>query len=207
MTIATDQRVQLSASLQSLIDSRLDTIDRMLLPRVARAERMAIVREVESQIHELLGERERDEVSREDVLAVLGRLDPPEAFLPEEFEVDAPATVRRTVGVSQRGRSTEQKNERLARASGIFGLVAMASYLFLPLSYAFTIAADSELPLILGGTGACLCIFSFSTMGIAMGVYSRKSGIWALVGIVTSVLSLVFCLMISLGFVGLLLLR
>ena len=84
MTVATDQRIYLSESLQSLIDSRLETIERMLLGRVARAERMAIVREVESQIHELLGERETDELSREDVLAVLARLDPPEAYLPEE---------------------------------------------------------------------------------------------------------------------------
>lgn len=74
MTVATHRTIQLSTALQSLIDSRLDTVDRMLLSRVPRGERLAIVREVESQIDELLSERETDEVSREDVLAVLGRL-------------------------------------------------------------------------------------------------------------------------------------
>jgi hypothetical protein len=206
MTIATDQRVQLSASLQSLIDSRLDTIDRMLLPRVARAERMAIVREVESQIHELLGERERDELSREDVLAVLGRLDPPEAFLPEEVEGDAPTAVRRPVGISQPAMSSPQRDQRLARASGILGLTALASLLFLPLSYALAMAVGSELLLILGAAGMCLCVFTLSALGIATGVYSRKGGAWAVVGIVTSVLALLFCLMIGLGFIGLILL-
>ena len=52
--------VQLSDSLQALIDSRLDTVDRMLLGRLSRQDRLAIVREVESQIHELFkGARHR----------------------------------------------------------------------------------------------------------------------------------------------------
>src|ERR1700730_5334455 len=91
MTVATDQRIYLSASLQRLIVSWLDTIERMLLGRAARAERMAIVREVESQIHELLGERDTPEPSREDVLAVLARLAPPEASLPEEGPTGSPS--------------------------------------------------------------------------------------------------------------------
>ena len=66
---------QIAESLQTLIDSRLDTIDRMLLGRLPRSERLEIVREVEGQIHELLGERGSDELTREDVLAVLARLD------------------------------------------------------------------------------------------------------------------------------------
>ena len=44
----TTTTAQLSESLQILIDSRLDTIDRMLLGRVSRQDRLAIVREVES---------------------------------------------------------------------------------------------------------------------------------------------------------------
>src|SRR5271166_1244843 len=76
--------IHVSESLQSLIDCRLDTIDRMLLGRLPRSARVEIVREVESQIFELLGARNNDELTREDVLAVLGRLDPPEAYLPDE---------------------------------------------------------------------------------------------------------------------------
>ena len=80
MMVAT---TQVTESLQTLIDSRLDTIDRMLLGRLPRSERLEVVREVEGQIHELLGERGSDDLTREDVLAVLARLDPPEAYLPE----------------------------------------------------------------------------------------------------------------------------
>jgi hypothetical protein len=76
--------IHVSESLQTLIDCRLDTIDRILLGRLPRSERVEIAREVESQIFELLGERNSDELTREDVLAVLARLDPPEAYLPDE---------------------------------------------------------------------------------------------------------------------------
>ena len=95
--------VQVPELLQALIDSRLDTIDRMLLGRLPRAERLEMVREVESQIFELLQERCSDEPTREDVLAVLARLDPPEAYLPEELEREAashprPRSVARAPG-------------------------------------------------------------------------------------------------------------
>lgn len=76
--------VQLPRALEMLIDSRLDTIDRMLVGRMARSDRLAIVREVESQIYDLLQEGEQEEHTRESVLAVLARLDPPEAYLPDE---------------------------------------------------------------------------------------------------------------------------
>ncbi len=95
MTVATDHSLHLSGSMQTMIDSRLDTVERMLLGRVPRAERLAIVREVESQIHELLRECDAEELSREDVLAVLARLDPPEAFLPEHGELETPPAARR----------------------------------------------------------------------------------------------------------------
>ena len=69
MTVAT---AQISESLQTLIDSRLDTIDRMLLGQLPGQERIAIVTEVEAQIHELPQTSDADELTREDVLAVLG---------------------------------------------------------------------------------------------------------------------------------------
>ena len=92
MTVAT---APISDSLQTLVDSRLDTIDRMLLGRVSRQDRLAIVREVESQIHELLYDRGSDELTREDVLAVLARLDPPEAYIPDALEGDLVGCVDR----------------------------------------------------------------------------------------------------------------
>jgi hypothetical protein len=51
-------QVRLSESVQALIDARLDTIDRMLLGRVSRADRLDIVRDVETQIFELLQGRD-----------------------------------------------------------------------------------------------------------------------------------------------------
>lgn len=75
----------LAGPLQQLIDERLDTIDRaLLMAGIVRDERRATVAEVESQIHEMLSQRAPEGPQRADVLAVLGRLDPPEAYLPEE---------------------------------------------------------------------------------------------------------------------------
>jgi len=98
MTVTT---AQISDSLQTLIDSRLDTIERMLLGRIPRQDRLAIVREVESQIHELLQANDSEELTREDVLAVLARLDPPEAYIPEESESER-VPVNRTIRTRER---------------------------------------------------------------------------------------------------------
>ena len=57
VTTRAEGSIQIPESLQALIDSRLDTIDRMLLGRLPRGERLEVVREVESQIFELLQER------------------------------------------------------------------------------------------------------------------------------------------------------
>ena len=121
--------VQVPELLQALIDSRLDTIDRMLLGRLPRSERLEIVREVESQIFELLQERCSDEPTREDVLAVLGRLDPPEAYLPEELEREPGARPRplvSRVGPARPGFNRPAEHDRrTALASGILGIASI----------------------------------------------------------------------------------
>lgn len=98
MMVATE----ISCEVQALIDARLDTIDRMLVGRVPRAERLGIVREVEAQIHDVLDEHGLDEPTREDVLAVLARLDPPEAYLPEASEVPRPSVGARAAAPRSR---------------------------------------------------------------------------------------------------------
>ena len=89
--------------------------------RVPRQDRLAIVREVEAQVFELLQERDGEDLSREDVLAVLARLDPPEAYLPEEAGVepcpDATTSRPRAVQPVRKG------DPRVAKISGILGLV------------------------------------------------------------------------------------
>ena len=201
MTVAMGQRIYLSESLQSLIDSRLDTIDRMLLGRAARAERLAIVREVESQIHELLGERESEELSREDVLAVLARLDPPEAFLVESFESEGRMPVR-GVSYQQPDRSTRRDIKGAARASGMLGMAALSLLLLVPVSYLLAILFESsDTPVILTAATASICMLVCGVVGIVTGVYARKSGVWALIGIATSVLALLFSVVIGCGLV------
>jgi hypothetical protein len=85
---------ELNPDLRILIDERLDAIDRTLLEvQVSYSERRSIVAEVETQIFELLSRR-TEHPTREDVLAVLDSLDPPESYIPEELRgrlVDAPA--------------------------------------------------------------------------------------------------------------------
>jgi hypothetical protein len=184
MMVAT---VRISESLQLLIDSRLDTIDRMLLGRLSRQDRQAIVREVESQIHELIQASDADELTREDVLAVLARLDPPEAYLPDENEGE-PVSVHRTIPVRAQ-RPVVNGDPRVGRASGILGVVAIALLLLLPVSYFIAVAAGSnELLFVLGG-GTLVLVFVAAAVGLVLGVVSRNSGVWAVVGIVTSVLA------------------
>ncbi len=198
MTVTADQRVHLSGSLQTLIDSRLDTIERMLLGRVGRAERMAIVREVESQIHELLGELETEEPSREDVLAVLARLDPPEAFLADDLETESPATVRGPI--RSPARTSRSDNKRVGRASGILGLLSLCLLLLVPLSYVPAIVYRDEMPIVLAAAGASFCMFICSVVGITMGADAQERSL-ALVGMVTSILSLLISLLIGFGLI------
>jgi hypothetical protein len=198
MTVATGQRIHLSESLQSLVDSRLDTIERMLMGRVSRAERMAIVREVESQIHELLGERETDDLTREDVLAVLARLDPPEAYLPEEGATDSPAMAHGPIRSA--ARPAHNGNSRVARTSGVLGIVSSSWLVLLALSYLLAEVSGAVLPFY-----ACLgmspIVLVCAVLGITLGFYARKGGAWAVVGIVTSILGVLFSLLAIIAFI------
>jgi hypothetical protein len=189
MTVAT---AQISESLQVLIDSRLDTIDRMLLGRMSRQDRLAIVREVESQIHELLEECNSEELTREDVLAVLARLDPPEAYLPEET-AGRPRSVGATVPtrVSQRAPNL---NAKAGRASGLLGLGSIGLLLLLPVLWFIGFALQSEALLLVLGGGTIMLLLIAAIVGLVLGIVARKSGTWAIVGIVTSALAPVLAL-------------
>lgn len=66
-----------------LVDYRLDLLDRILIGLVARAERVEIVRGVESRIEAMLADLNEPEPSDEQVLQLLSRLDPPEALIPK----------------------------------------------------------------------------------------------------------------------------
>jgi HAAS len=196
--MATMTSVRVAESLQMLIDSRLDTIDRMLLGRLPRAERLEIVREVESQIFELLQERTSDEPTREDVLAVLARLDPPEAYLPEETG-ETGALSRPVVGSARPAASPSPRvppRRKAALASGVLGLATLVL-----LSFIF--------PVVIGlanmgiGTAALIIWYMLTAValigsitGIALAVRARLQGNWAITGLVLGILNLLG----SLGF-------
>jgi len=189
MSVAT---TDLSRSTQHLIDSRLDTIDRMLLGRVSRQERLEIVREVEAQIFEQLHERGAEEFTREEVLAVLGRLDPPEAYLPEG-EGELGAVAMRMPAKPRTGRVVEPspKGDRgIARISGILGLVAMTLVMLAPMFYVLAELLSSEAIFFVFGGGALTLALVGSILGISLAIYSRMASVWAVIGAVTAALSI-----------------
>ena len=170
MMVAT---AQISESLQMLIDSRLDTIDRMLLGRLSRQDRLAIVREVDSQIHELIQASEGDELTREDVLAVLARLDPPEAYLPNETDGGS-ITVRGTLA-TRATKPVLKGDLRVGRASGILGMTAIAALLLmLPFNYLIALAFQSDLVLFILGGATLLLVFIAATVGLVLGVFAQE---------------------------------
>jgi len=191
MTVAT---AQISESLQMLIDSRLDTVDRMLVGRVPRQDRLAIVAEVESQIHELLSERSADDLTREDVLAALARLDPPEAYLSDRIEGE-----RMPVRAANRSRwqhGPVSRYTKVARAGGFLGLAALALTIFMPMDYLIAVGSGSSLAATLLIGANLLLVYSTGVLGLAVGIYARKGGPWAVVAITSSVLALLLSLAI-----------
>jgi len=174
----------LTEALQTLVDTRLDTIDRMLLGRVNRQDRLAIVREVESQIFDLLQARDAGSLDRDDVLAVLARLDPPEAYLPDE---DASGEVRPT-RVSAIPRNIQPSSGappgRLGLASGVLGMLSI-SFIF------FVFLCEAVVGFLQFGVfGAIGLSFVGCVLAIIFAARARLRGAWAVVGLVTGILSL-----------------
>ena len=208
--------IQISESMQALIDIRLDTIDRMLLGRLPRGERLEIVREVESQIFELLQEQESraagDELTREDVLAVLGRLDPPEAYLPENLGGEPTLTTRpRPLHATPRRvpdvtRTAARSGIGIALASGVLGIVSLMLVLA---TYPLMILLVNLFP----GSGSGLMVVWFlctglafvgSTLAIVLAAYSRLKGVWAVAGLVIGITAWLGSLgLLFLGILGL----
>lgn len=196
MTVAT---IALTESAKTLIDSRLDTIDRMLLGRVPRGDRLAIVKDVEAQIHEHLQESDGEEHDREHVLAVLARLDPPEAFLPEENDPLEVAPTRITVAPRSTRYGRKEVEPTIGRVSGILGICAVASLLLYPLSYLSAMVIENELVIFLGWGLAFLVGFVGGILGLALGICARPKGPWSVVGMVTSGLAVALSLAAGMG--------
>ncbi len=186
MTVVT---VQLTESAKALIDTRLDTIDRMLLGRVPRADRLAIVKDVEAQIHEQLQERGEDELGREDALAVLARLDPPEAYLPDEEESE-PVASRITVSPRSPRYAGRRRASRVSMASGIVGICSLVLVFLFPLIYIAAEFLGSLTFLIIGGVVSVSLGSIGGAVGLTLGICSRPKGAMAVVGMVTGGLAI-----------------
>ncbi len=186
--------IHVSESLQTLIDCRLDTIDRMLLGRVPRSERVEIVREVELQIYELLGERSGNELIREDVLTVLGRLDPPEAYLPDESSSES--LPRRGTAPALSRQPLREPNPWTGRASGILGITMFVMLLMLyPLVVLLSeLFSGNAAVVMIMWYGVALVAFVGSIIGLVFAVQARVRGGWAVAGLVTSIISLLLSL-------------
>jgi hypothetical protein len=195
----------LSEACQSLIDARLDTIDRMLMGRVPRSDRTAIVGEIESQIHELLAGYDSETISREDVLEVLRRLDPPEAYLTSEEDHENLSRPRQSLADSSR-RTSQREITRLqgntaGRFGGIAGMSSLISVLFgLPMGWVAAASLDSIIILysIIFLTG--FLGFAGSIAGLILSIRGRNQGVLPIIGIVTSVIALLICMTVG-GFV------
>jgi hypothetical protein len=185
MRVATDR---ITEPLQALIDSRLETIERMLLGRVPRSERQAIVAEVESQIFDMLDGRDPSGWTREDVLAVLARLDPPEAYLPDPDDVGAAPAARAPAGRPER--STGPAPAATGKLGGVIGLVTFGSLLVSPLIVLGSEVFDSVAILVMVAFSAALLVLAGGVVGVILSARARPMGPWSVVGLVTGILSL-----------------
>lgn len=177
--------VALSEAQQQVIEARLDTIDRMLVGRVPRADRAAIVREVESQIQELLAQRDTEAITREDVLDVLRRLDPPEAYLPDLPDDSQPAPLRGPVHRPALGpaiaRPTAGSEGKLG---GIFGLCSLGLLLFTPVVCVLAALLESQALLFVGLLGIALLGLASGITALVLSIRGRRQGVLPILGII-----------------------
>jgi hypothetical protein len=175
---------------QQLIDLRLDAIDRALLGLLPRGERLEVVGKVESRLRELAPTIIADEASRTSAAG--------------DASVDAAlASAAMTSGTQRPGSASGWTNllrrrprSRLAVASGVLGIVALALLFMSPIVYVLLGMLDSEesiLITLLGThlTSVVLGGFLAVVLGIAaLVVINRRDGQlvghgWAITGLCT----------------------
>lgn len=205
MTMAT--KIELAKPLQALIDARLDTIDRMLLGQIPRPDRLSILNEVESQIEELLAERDAASLTRDDIIEVLRQLDPPEAFVPEEIPDPAnrtPQSFSRQNHYQSHSRQTQVEipssgklSSRAGLISGIMGLSTFFSF-FILMIIAWVLAAALGSGVLFIAEFCAIAVVGFGTglCAFILGIMGRNQGIMPVVGMVTGALSVLLCVVV-----------
>ncbi len=195
MSTATTQTVgTLEDNAQALIDARLDTIERMLLGQVSRGDRLAIVREVEAQIHDLLAERDPNDTDRDAVIATLARLDPPEAYLADADQRRASANRGTQVLGTSRPVASSRDRAPGSTAGKVGGFVGLSSLIEVVLGVAmFFIGSQETHPVNLFDfvvLGMILISLLSTVLAIAFSAYAQLKGTWAIVGLTTGIISL-----------------
>jgi hypothetical protein len=179
---------RLSETLQALVDARLDTIDRMLLGRVNRHDRLAIVREVETQIFDLLQGRDSDSIDRDDVLAVLARLDPPEAYLPDE-ESEQQGRAARVSPVARVAGQPRAKAGWMSKTSGILGILGI--FFVMVGGFTFFFDDDGLGPLeFVTFFGSLALTFVIAPLAMIFASVAKVRDGWAITGLVTGIVSM-----------------
>lgn len=193
MTTATV--AELAESQQTLIDARLDTIDRMLLGHVSRADRITIVSEVEAQIQELLGAKVGDEASREDVIDALRRLDPPEAYLPDSAERNSS---QHRVGRFSSQQPMRQRNVgRVGWIGGVLGLFSFGWILLWGLIVVLAQGATATVFLVGLMTMIPPLGFAIGAAALVCSIRGRSQGVLPILGIGFGAISLQFWLLLA----------
>jgi hypothetical protein len=169
--------VDIPATLRQIIDARLDNIERALMSQgVARGDRRQILSAIEDQILEMLGQVAGEEPTRDDVLSVLAKLDPPEAYLDcssGEFSRVPPLStgVRRNDAGAVRPDDTKKSLNVLAVISFVLTCIAtFGSFVWWMLSL------GGLLPLAAVTIGAGVC----GTIALCQFISNRQhqSGLW-----------------------------
>ncbi len=194
--------ITLDPALQALVDARLDTIDRMLLGRVPRADRMGILKEVEAQIEELVAQKDPATLGREDILEVLGQLDPPEGYLPESLptagaEIPMSRPAANGAIPAKRAVAATPVQAKPGLLGGIMGLGSLfMSFILGPMiivvGFLMMPPVLFALPL-LGIMG-----FSLGATGLILGIKNFGQGAWPIVALVTGALGQFFALLTQL---------
>ena len=181
-------------SAQALIDARLDMIERMLMGQMSRGDRLAIVREVEAQIHDLLAERRPDETDRSAVIAALARLDPPEAYLPDEAgEVARPASTPKRPQTTGALRSIPSAGGKApgsiaGRVSCILGALSLVLLILTAMGVSGMVRNPDPVFVFT----LSLLIFvtvTTSVFALTLAAYSRFSSYWAVIGLLAGLVS------------------
>lgn len=181
---------------RALIDARLEAVEQALIGRISRAERLDIVGEVESRIDELLHERcgPGTEPTRADVLAVLLKIDPPEAYLDFESADEPRQPVFERVASRPRFESEageEKQQRRFSQIGGFCGLFGIFSAVAAPSFVLLAEATDSIVVLTLGAGGCALACFLAGIGAHVFAMMGRPRSGWSVMGQVFGTISVI----------------